>query len=191
MFQIRGMWQEVSGSGQVVTTRRAEFGSVPEQLAFLRKMIDTYRGTTWARELALELTKDCEHRNKACYALAIAKAVQARIRYVNEYPEVFQSPRRTWELRAGDCDDFTSLTGSLIESLGIPTEVVGMKMPGPGGRGKPAWRHVFIRALIDGPGGRRLPMPLDGTLRNTPVETLTNPITRAIARGLTVETIVF
>jgi hypothetical protein len=152
---------------------------------FLRNMVNVYRGTTWAKETALEIIRsaNCPPRNKACAALKIAEAVQERIRYINEYPETFQTPPRTWDLMAGDCDDFTTLIASLIESQGITVQVVGMKFDGK-------WRHVFPRALIPGPGGRSLPMYLDATQRNTPVRQLVNPITKALKRGFKIDTFV-
>lgn len=181
MIKVGETWAELSESGKKVITKRLDFASIQEQIAFLRQMVNVYRGTSWAKELALKLIADCEHRNKACYALAIAKAVQARVKYINEFPETFQTPPRTWDLQAGDCDDFTTLIGSLIETLGIGVEVVGMKVNGK-------WRHVFPRALIPGAGGKVLRMNLDATMKNTPVERMVNPITKSIARGYTVDT---
>lgn len=174
-------WAELSATGKKVITQRLDFASIQEQIAFLRQMINVYRGTSWAKELALQLIRDAPHRNKAAYAMAIAEAVQARVKYVNEYPETFQTPPRTWDLRAGDCDDFTTLIGSLIETLGITVEVVGMKVDGK-------WRHVFPRALVPGRGGKLLRMYLDATIRDTPVRAMVNPITRSLARGFTVDT---
>lgn len=184
MIKFGETWAELSETGRRVVTRRMDFDSIPEQIAFLRQMIQVYSGTAWSKERALEIIRaaDCPARNHACYAMAIAEAVQRRIRYIREYPETFQTPPRTWEISAGDCDDFTTLTGSLLETLGIRNEVVGMKIAGK-------WRHVFIRALIETPRGLRR-MPLDGTLRNTPVRQMANPITRSLARGLKVETFV-
>jgi len=179
-------WSELSETGRKVVTRRMDFDSIPEQIAFLRQMIQVYAGTAWAKETALRIIReaDCPARNHACYAMAIAEAVQKRIRYIREYPETFQTPPRTWEIRAGDCDDFTTTEGTLLETLGIRNEVVGMKISGK-------WRHVFLRALIEVPGRRGLRrMPLDATLRNTPVRQMANPITRSLARGLKVETFV-
>jgi hypothetical protein len=177
-------WAELSETGQRVISRRMDFDSIPEQIAFLRQMVSVYAGTSWAKETALQIIREanCPARNHACYALAIAEAVQKRIRYIREYPETFQTPPRTWRIRAGDCDDFTTTTNTLWETLGIRNEIVGMKIAGK-------WRHVFSRALIESPRGL-LRVPLDGTLRNTPVRQMANPITRSLARGLTVETFV-
>lgn len=184
MIKFGETWAELSEAGRKVITRRMDFDSIPEQIAFLRSMVNVYAGTSWAKETALRIIReaDCAARNHACYAMAIAEAVQGRIRYIREYPETFQTPPRTWEIRAGDCDDFTTLTGTLLETLGIRSEIVGMKISGK-------WRHVFPRALVMARGQLRR-MPLDGTLRSTPVRQMANPITRSLARGLKVETFV-
>lgn len=189
MIRFGETWAELSEAGRKVITRRMDFDSIPEQIAFLRQMVNVYAGTSWAKETALKIIReaDCPARNHACYAMAIAEAIQRRIRYIREYPETFQTPPRTWEIRAGDCDDFTTLTGTLLETLGIRAELVGMKIGGKWGPLK--WRHVFPRALVTA-RGRLHRMPLDGTLRNTPVRQLANPITRSLARGLKVETFV-
>jgi hypothetical protein len=182
--QVRRRWLEEEPGGGTVPMAWADFSSIPEQLRYLRSMIDVYRGTQWARRLALEIVRGagCEARNHACMALAIGEWVQQRIAYVREFPERFQTPPRTVKDGAGDCDDHTTLIGSLAESLGIPVEVVGMKVDGK-------WKHVFARAQIEGKGRTRLPMPLDSTLRNTPIRQLANPITRALDRGMKVETL--
>lgn len=181
MIKAGETWSELDQQGKKVVSQRLDFDSIPEQIAFLRTMINVYRGTTWAKELALQLVRDCEHRNKACYAMAIAEAVQGRVKYINELPETFQTPVRTWNLRAGDCDDFTTLIGTLIETLGITVEVVGMKINGK-------WRHVFPRALVPGRDGKLRRMVLDATIKGTPVRQMVNPITRSLARGYTVDT---
>jgi hypothetical protein len=185
MFEVLRKWTETGADGQPVEMRWAQFGSIPEQLAYLRKMIDVYRATSWARTTAMEIIRaaGCEARNHACFALAVGEEVQRRIMYVREFPERFQTPPNTWKDEAGDCDDFTTLIGSLLEAVGVPVQVVGMKVDGK-------WRHVYPRALIDGAGGKQLPLNLDATLRGVPIREMANPIRRALERGMKVETIV-
>lgn len=191
MFKITRRWSELGPDGKPVSMLWAEFGSIPEQLSYLRKMIDVYRATTWARSTAMQIIRDagCEARNHACFALAIGEAVQQRIMYVREFPERFQTPPNTWRDGAGDCDDFTTLIGSLLEAVGVPVKVVGMKTAPR--KGQPLkWKHVYPVAQIEGPGGKALPMNLDATLRGVPVRQMANPITRALERGMVVETLV-
>jgi transglutaminase superfamily protein len=203
MFKVTRRWQEIGDDGAPVDLIWAEFKSIPEQLQFLRTMIDVYRATEWSRQMALRIVKEagCADRHHACMALAVGEWVQRNIRYVREFPERFQSPSRTVKDAAGDCDDFTTLIGSLLESIGIQVEVVGMKVGQPPGgrlgerireafRLDTKWKHVYPRALIDTGGGRPVVMNLDATLRNTPVRQLANPIRRALERGLKVDTLV-
>lgn len=189
MFKVREQWAEMGDDGRIVTRTRVDFGSIQEQLVYLRRMVDVWRGMEWTRQKAMKIIREanCEDRNKACYALEIAKAVQHQVRYVNELPETFQVPRYTWDHGFGDCDDHSTLIASLIESLGIRVDLVGMKVRGE-------WKHVFPRALIPS-GGRELPMPLDTTLKGVPVRDVAllreqNPIARAQARGWDVETFI-
>lgn len=184
MFKVTRKWTEIGADGGQVAMRWAEFGSIPEQLSYLRKMIDVYRATSWARAVGMDIVRraGCEARNHACFALAIGEAVQNRIMYVREFPERFQTPPNTWKDQAGDCDDFTTLIGSLLEAVGVPVKVVGMKVNGK-------WKHVYPVAQIE-TGGRVLPMNLDATLRGVPIREMANPIRRAIERGMKVETLV-
>lgn len=143
-------------------------------------MVKKWRGMTWTRELAINLIRErCPPKNRICHAVAIAEWVQSNVYYVNELPEVFQEPPRTVELAAGDCDDFTTLIGSLCESIGIPVEIVGVKIDG-------FWRHVFPRAAVRAITGTKI-LPLDATL-SAPVLELADPIRRALQAGHTVET---
>jgi transglutaminase-like putative cysteine protease len=110
-------------------------------------------------------------KDKASQAIAIARWVQNNITYVEEMPEVFQTPTHTIATGYGDCDDFAPLIGSLIESIGIESELVGMHF-------RNEYRHIFARAVL--PNGTRI--PLDATL-TAPVDNLTDPIKLAQARG--------
>lgn len=149
------------------------FNSQEEQIAFLRKMVDRYKGNDLIAEKARHIVFDeshCPPKDKLCHVTAIARWVQKNVIYVNEGVETFQSPVRTLTYRRGDCDDFTTLIASLIESIGIPSQLVGVEWKG-------SMRHIFPRALID---GKRV--PLDATL-NEDVGLYTNPIDISIARG--------
>lgn len=178
---------------------RGDFASQPQQIGFLRRLVTAYRGvhTVWAlaRDIVFRQMQ-CQPKAKAQHALAIARWVQQNITYANEGDEQFQTPLATLRFKYGDCDDFTSLTAALVESLAIPCQLVAVawadKLTLPfGQRSKGPWatvfgpetfRHIFPTALIPA-GGRFVPMPLDSTLDQS-VETLTNPVQLAIARGV-------
>ena len=158
-----------------IKVRRMKFANQAEQIAFLRAMVNRYRANQLIREKAHKITENVPDRARALQAVAIAKWVQENIRYVNEGIETFQSPVRTLTYRVGDCDDFTTLVGSLLESIAIPAELVGLEWKGQ-------FRHIFPRAIVKDSSGKSIRLPLDATLKQS-VTKLTNPIAIAIKRG--------
>lgn len=173
---------DTAPTGEVVTLRRATFASQPEQIVFLRKMVDGYRGFNDIRQRARDIVFNqygCEPKDHPRHALAIGSWVHRNVTYVQEIPEVFQTPITTLAQRYGDCDDFTTLICALLESIGIESELVGLEWPGPDGQR--SFRHIFPRARIYRRGGMYR-IPLDATICD-PIETNTDPIKVALAKG--------
>lgn len=88
--------------------------------------------------------------------------VKNRVRYTwdpLDY-DAFQTPRKTLELKTGDCDDGVSLLGALLRSIGhkVRTRVVHTK-------GFDTWNHIYLLALL--PDENRW-MPLDFTVDQSP-----------------------
>lgn len=168
---------------QTVTVHRLWFLTIADQIRYVRKMINKWRGRPQLRHLAMQIIREagCPQKNRLCQAYAIAQAVKDRIYYINERPEIFQEPMNTWRWRYGDCDDFVSLEGSLLESVGIKVEVVGMKID-------KKWRHVFPIAIIPISGKKAIRLPLDATL-SQPLGPRANPITIALRLGHRVDTL--
>jgi len=156
------------------------------QVLYLRKVVDTYRAWPEFRKLAAWIVFDwaaCPMRDKRCHALAIARWVQQHVRYINEGEETYMTPVATLLERSGDCDEFTTLIATLIESIGIDCQVVGLEWDGQ-------YRHIFPRAVVgQAPGGGPLLLPLDATL-DTPVgEPLQDPVLMLHRRGKAVTTL--
>lgn len=171
-------------SGRPVKTTAQNFLNIPDMVGFLRGVVDDWRGRAWTREQAVDIVfrkAGCKPKDRLCHALAIGEWVQKNIIYVNEIPETFQTPKRTVELGAGDCDDFTTLIASFAEAVGIPATICAMKING-------SWKHVFPILEIRRPGKPPLRVVVDATL-NQPVRLFTNPIKIALERGDQVETI--
>jgi transglutaminase-like putative cysteine protease len=176
---------EIQGSiaGDEVSVRSVSFASQPEQIVFLRHMIDVYRSHHAIVQRARDVVFRqycCEPRDQKAHAIALAEWVQRHITYVNELPERFQTPPTTISLGYGDCDDFTTLIGSLCEAIGIPVEIVGMSWRSrPGGRDD--FKHIAPRALVRGPAGPEK-VWLEATTP-IPVRELPDPIRTALAEG--------
>src|SRR6185369_12363360 len=109
------------------------------------------------RNLALKIIADagCIARDKKCQAIALGSWVQDNVYYVHEMPERFQLPDETLRLKAGDCDDATTLVASLLEAVGIPAALVCMRVNG-------AWAHIFPSARLED----NSLMPLDTTQKS-------------------------
>lgn len=150
-----------------------EFQDLDEQLRFLRRMVNQYRAMPVIRDKAMQIIRDAgvPMREKKAQALAIGQWVRDNIYYVHELPERFAYPDETLRAKSGDCDDFTTLTCSLLEAVGIPSIMVVMKV---GGR----WSHIFPAAKM--PTGL---LPLDATNR---FGIDVNPIEHAVSRGKSV-----
>jgi transglutaminase-like putative cysteine protease len=92
-------------------------------------------------------------------------AVKNGITFVNDpvRSEWLQSPRVTLNLRAGDCDDRSTLLAAGLAAIGIPSQfkVVALNRRYPG-----TFSHVYIEALING----RL-VPMDATYPNNTLGT--------------------
>lgn len=165
--------------GGAPTLRRMAFRNQAEQVMYLRRLVNHYTANQLIREKAHQIVFDefeCASKDKLCHALAIGTWVQENVTYVNEGFETFQTPVRTLTYRLGDCDDFTTLICSMLESIGIRSELVALEWRGQ-------YRHIFPRALIPRPGGATvLHLPLDATL-NQPIRRATDPVLIAVRRG--------
>jgi hypothetical protein len=160
------------------------FRGIEDEAAFLRKMVEATRGDLSLKELALNIVRDAsvESRDELGQAAAIGKWAQENIYYVHEAVEFFQRPKTTLRLKAGDCDDFTTLIVSLLQTLGIGGRLVLMKVNG-------RWAHIFPVAVVNIRGKGMHRVPLDATLRRNEhhTEDFPSPVAIAQKRGDSVE----
>lgn len=150
---------------------KAEFEDLDDELRFLRRIISKYRELPLIRDLAVSIIRKaaCPQRDKKCQAIAIATWVKDNIYYVHELPERFAYPDEVLRAKAGDCDDFSTLIGALVESIGIPSMLVTMKIGFK-------WAHIFAAAQMA--SGALL--PLDATNR---FGLGVNPIQQTLSKG--------
>jgi len=166
-----GTWQTDHGPSWLV-----DFKGIDDQLRFLRSMVEQYRTHPDIRDLAMRIVREsgAEPRDKKAQALAIGQWVQDNVYYVHELPERFATPVETLRTLAGDCDDTTALIGSLIESIGIPSRLVCMKIDHQ-------YKHIFPAAIMTSNFGALL--PLDSTMKDFRVTDVKNPVEWAKERG--------
>ena len=71
--------------------------------------------------------------------------VKRNVRYVRDTDgrDLFQHPLRTLQLRAGDCDDCSSLLASLLIAAGYEVRYRIMRT-----RDASSWNHVFVLARV-------------------------------------------
>jgi transglutaminase-like putative cysteine protease len=93
------------------------------------------------RELALRIIPSSQWVDQI---RAIQQWVQSHIRYVRDPPdqELVQTPQKTVEYAAGDCDDQSVLTAALLTAIGHPMRFVAFGFKGG------ELSHVVSQTLI-------------------------------------------
>jgi transglutaminase-like putative cysteine protease len=122
--------------GNMTTVLRASQDMPIEQrIASIQKLIEKSVQDPEMRKLAGVLTAHCGDRDGTCEAKAIYKAIKKRVRYVGDVApikwssgdvegiDLYQSARRTWELKIGDCDDMAILASTLLSVIGITSRL--------------------------------------------------------------------
>lgn len=124
----------------------------------MAKFVRQYRKTIELRELALSLLRNVPgHKNFRGQVQALRDYVANYIQYVRDINgvETVQSPIKTLEYGAGDCDDQATLLATLLESVGFRARFVAIKTEPSG-----PFCHVFTEVSY----GRGW-MPLETTER--------------------------
>lgn len=152
-------------------------GAVPYRLEGLPGGVDGIRATlhhmvrivreykkhggivTLARQIIENVSGAPNTKNYAPYVRALFEFVRDRIRYVRDIQgvETLQTPIRTLEIRAGDCDDKSILLASLLASIGLTTRFVAL------GFNNGPYSHVLVEVRL----GKKW-MPLDTIVDDKP-----------------------
>lgn len=96
------------------------------------------------RELAIKLVGWIPPKQWRREVEALFNFVRNNVRYVRDINrvETVQTPVKTLEYSAGDCDDMVTLLSSLLEAIGYETRFVAMGLrPGH-------FQHVFLEAQL-------------------------------------------
>lgn len=132
------------------TITRAQLQGIPEgdagAVATLERMRDLVQQALrdpvqQIRELAMRVVGHADYKDQA---RALQAWVQTNIRYIRDPPdfELVQTPGKTLEYRAGDCDDQATLLAALLHSVGHPARFAAL-----GFNGRP-FSHVMVQTLI-------------------------------------------
>lgn len=134
---VRGMAEEApvisqfSDGSMSTEIRASEDMPIEQRVATIQRKVHEGVQDPYMRQLALQITAGCPERDGYCEAKAIYKAVKKRVRYTGDvapikHPDgsvegidLYQSARRTWEFRGGDCDDQVILNAVLLAHNGI------------------------------------------------------------------------
>lgn len=126
---------EYTSNGKTMTLRASDNMTIQERIGSIQKMIEKSVMDPEIRALAAKITQNCPERDGKCEAKSIYKWMKKNIRYSGDIAPVkmsngqtegidlYQSARRTIDLKIGDCDDMTIVFASLASSIGITTRL--------------------------------------------------------------------
>lgn len=124
---------------------------VAATLKLMSGMVKEGKKTLAVRATAQRLTQFCAQKDFACEVRALHAWVRDHIRYLQDVTDVetVQTPAKTIESGAGDCDDKSTLLAALLESIGHPTRFMAI------GFEPDVFCHVYVETLI---GTRWIPL---------------------------------
>lgn len=112
----------------------------------MRNFVENYKIHPLIRGKAIQLTSLLPQKDYKGEIDKLYKFVQYNIRYVRDINgiETVQSPVKTLEIGAGDCDDKSTLLAALLESIGFKTRFHAM------GFRKKHISHVLLEVYLNG-----------------------------------------
>lgn len=122
--------QHEATTGQLLAIPDGPTGT-RETLRMMARLVRAYRKNVYIRELALQIIRNVPgHKNFAAQIRAIHAWVHKNIQYVRDVRgvETLQTPLKTIDYAAGDCDDQSILVASLLEAIGMRTRFVAIKL---------------------------------------------------------------
>lgn len=126
------------------TTVPSGNGGIRATLGAMVRLTREGRKDPGVRQLAASLVRNLPQYDRLGEVAALHAFVRDAIRYTNDpnQVELLQTPRCTLETGVGDCDDKSTLLGSLLESVGRPARYVAIGM---GGR---PLSHVLVETRV-------------------------------------------
>lgn len=130
---------------------RYQLQFIPEGRAGIRKtlsimgdLVEKYKVNPLIRELSLKIMQMVPGKQWTKEAAALQNWVRRHIRYVKDVRgvETVQSPVKTLQLKAGDCDDQATLLATFLEAAGHATRFVAVA------RKRGVFSHVYVEVKI-------------------------------------------
>ena len=123
------------------------------------------------RALALNIVAGIDPRDKWGQANAIFQWVKQNVEFRGEVDELIQSPVKTIKLKAGDCDDHSTLLAALLMSVGFKARFKTVASD----RSQPQqFTHVYVEVFIPGKGW----VPADTTVKTSVLGWQASNVTR-------------
>lgn len=127
-FPVNQYREKPSITRQKLMPLSSGLAGISETIKYMREFVDQYKTHPRIRELALKLTRGISQKAYSEEARALFNFVQNSIRYTRDINgvETVQTPLKTLEYGAGDCDDKATLLAALLESIGFETRFHAM-----------------------------------------------------------------
>jgi transglutaminase-like putative cysteine protease len=139
-------------------TRRpmpSDVRGVVHTLRLMRSIVHEYKAHPAIRQAAISILFLAPQKDDYQEVNTLFEYVRDDIRYVRDIHniETLQTPDKTMEIGAGDCDDKVTLLCALLEAVGYPTQFIVA-----GYTSENAYEHVYCLTAIKG-----VPVALDAT----------------------------
>jgi hypothetical protein len=117
---------------------------IKQTLDLMSSLVKQFKITPQVRELSMRIVQHVPNQNFTQEARTLHKWVQRNIRYVRDVRDVetIQTPIKTLQLKAGDCDDQSLILAALLEAIGHRTRFLAV-----GFHNKP-FSHVFPETRV-------------------------------------------
>jgi len=115
-----------------------------QTLNIMRDLVRRGKKSPAIRQFAVMLTNGLMQKDYFGEVETIHNFIKDHIRYVRDVRnvETIQTPERTLENKAGDCDDKSTLAATLLEAIGHPTRFVAI------GLHNQPYSHVFPETRV-------------------------------------------
>lgn len=118
---------------------------VVQTLRYMSAFVEAFKINPVIRELSLKLIAHLPQKDQDGEVSALFDYVKYHIRYVRDIHnvETIQTPLKTLEYAAGDCDDKSTLLAAMLASIGYQTRFRAMGFT-------TRFCHVIVEALVNG-----------------------------------------